>query len=195
MRRALCVLIGVLAGFMLAGALVFVSRAPRGAPIELKPVPTKPPIAVDVIGAVPRPGLYEFSVGARVRDAIGAAGGMLAEADDNAVNHASLLVDGQQIDIPYKTGSQPASSSSLPNDLPSSGSDSTSDSATNSDLININPCTLEDLDSLPGIGPTTIQKILGYREANGPFSAIEDIMNVFGIGPTTFGDIKDLITT
>jgi competence protein ComEA len=195
MRQALYVLIGVLAGFILAGTLVFVSRAPSGEPIVLEPAPTKAPIAVHVIGAVPRPGLYEFPEDARVQDAIDAAGGMLAEADENAMNLAALLVDGEQLDVPYKSGSQPDGSSATSNDLPTSNSGSEDDDTANSDLININTATLEELDSLPGIGPTTAQKILDYRDANGPFSVIEDIMNVSGIGPATFGDIKDLITT
>lgn len=193
MKNVLYVLLGVLAGFVLAGVLVFVSRAPSGEPILLQPAPTTAPIAVHVIGAVPRPGLYEFPDGARVQDAIDAAGGMLADANPDALNLAALLVDGQQLDIPYKDGSHPANDTST-FDLPSSATDVPS-SDVNQDLININSASLEELDSLPGIGPTTAQKILDYRNENGPFSAIEDIMNVSGIGPATFEDIQDLITT
>lgn len=193
MKNALYVLLGVMAGFVLAGTLVFVSRAPAGEPIILQPAPTEAPIAVHVIGAVPRPGLYEFSKGARVQDAIDAAGGLLASANDNGLNLAALLEDGQQLDVPYQDGQTPDSSTTV--DLP--GTESTQgDNAdtSNTELVNINTAGLEELDSLPGIGPTTAQKIIDYRDANGPFSVIEDIQNVSGIGPATFENIKDLIT-
>jgi len=62
------------------------------------------------------------------------------------------------------------------------------------ELTNINDASLEELDSLPGIGPTIAQNIINYREANGPFQRIEDIMNVSGIGPATFEELEDLIT-
>ena len=104
MKNALYVLLGVMAGFVLAGSLVFVSRAPEGEPIVLQPAPTKAPIAVHVIGAVPRPGLYEFAEGARMQDAIDAAGGLLASANVDALNLAALLEDGQQLNIPYQDG-------------------------------------------------------------------------------------------
>jgi len=183
-----------MAGFVLAGVLIFVSRAPAGEPIVLQPAPTEAPIAVHVIGAVPRPGLYEFPEGARVQDAIDAAGGLLAEASTESINLAALLEDGQQLDIPYQDGSAP-SSNAEPFDLPTSES-ATEEPGSNSDepLIDINTATLEELDSLPGIGPTTAQKIIDYRTEHGPFSAIEEIMDVSGIGPSTFDDIKDLIT-
>lgn len=189
MKNALYVLLGVMAGFVLAGVLVFVSRAPEGTPIVLRPAPTSAPIAVHVIGAVPRPGLYNFLEGARVQDAIDAAGGLLAEADANALNLAALLEDGQQLDIPYQEGSAPTETVNLP-------SSETATPAPNSgvDLININTATLEELDTLPGIGLTTAQKVIDYRTVNGPFSTIEDIMNVSGIGPSTFEGLKDLIT-
>ena len=192
MKNALYVLLGVMAGFVLAGVLVFVSRAPAGNAITLQPAPTDAPIAVHVIGAVPRPGLYEFPEGTRIQDAIDAAGGLLAEADSASLNLAALLEDGQQLNIPYALGSEPVLNATTL-ELPSSAT-STPSANPDVDLIDINTATLEEFDSLPGIGPTTAQKILDYRTTNGPFAAIEDIMNVSGIGPSTFEDIKDLIT-
>ena len=193
MKNALYVLLGVMAGFILAGTLLFVSRAPAGEAIILQPAPTRAPISVHVIGAVPRPGLFELAEGARVQDAIDAAGGLLAVADENALNLAALLDDGQQLNIPYKTGSEPVDDDGV-SDLPSSSDTEGSSQDPDTELVNINTATLEELDTLPGIGPTTAQKIIDYRTENGPFSVIEDIMNVSGIGPATFEDIQDLIT-
>ncbi|MEK6751523.1 MAG: helix-hairpin-helix domain-containing protein [Chloroflexota bacterium] len=190
MKNALYVLLGVMAGFVLAGVLVFVSRAPAGQPIVLQPAPTKAPVAVHVIGAVPRPGLYEFAEGARVQDAIDAAGGLLASASVDSINLAALLADGQQLNIPYREGAAPTEPPAAP-ELPNSSGQN--DNSQN-DLININTATKEELDALPGIGPTTAQRIIDYRTANGPFEAIDEIMNVSGIGPATFDEIKDLIT-
>ena len=195
MKNVLFVLLGVMAGFVLAGVLVFVSRAPKGVSIILQPAPTKAPLAVHIIGAVPRPGLYEFPEGARVQDAIDAAGGILTEANVDALNLAAPLEDGQQLEIPYQAGGEPTNNTST-FELPSSATETpTTDTSNTEDLININTASLEELDALPGIGPTTAQKIIDYREENGPFSTIEDIMNVSGIGPSTFEDIQNLITT
>jgi competence protein ComEA len=193
MKNALYVLLGVMAGFVLAGTLVFVSRAPAGEPIILQPAPTEAPIAVHVIGAVPRPGLYEFAKGARVQDAIDAAGGLLASANDNGLNLAALLEDGQQLDVPYQDGQTADSSTTVQLPGTENTQGNTADTS-NTELVNINTASLEELDSLPGIGPTTAQKIIDYRDANGPFAVIEDIQNVSGIGPSTFENIKDLIT-
>ena len=197
MKNALYVLLGVMAGFVLAGVLIFVSRAPQGEPIVLQPAPTKAPLAVHVIGAVPRPGLYEFAKGARVQDAIDAAGGMLAEANADTLNLAALLEDGQQLVIPYKNGSGPSASATSDSgtvNLPStSATDVPTNTAATGDLVNINTATLQELEALPGIGPTLAQRIIDYRDQNG-FSAIEDIMNVSGIGQSIFDEIKNLIT-
>ena len=119
MRNALYVLLGVMAGFVLAGLLIYVARAPAGETITLQPAPTEAPIAVHVIGAVPRPGLYEFAEGARVQDAIDAAGGLLASANPNGLNLAALLEDGQQLDVPYGDGQAPESGENT-FDLPAS---------------------------------------------------------------------------
>lgn len=192
MKNVLYVLLGVMAGFVLAGVLIFVSRAPAGEPIALLPAPTKAPVAVHVVGAVPRPGLYEFPEGARVQDAIDAAGGVLTDANVNAINLAALLEDGQQLDIPYTDGFVPPAPDTTTLVLPSSTEAPTSDP--NVDLVNINTATAEELDTLPGIGPTTAQKIIDYRATNGPFATIEDIMSVSGIGISTFDGMKDLIS-
>ncbi|MBM4427651.1 MAG: ComEA family DNA-binding protein [Chloroflexi bacterium] len=196
MKNALFVLLGVLAGFVFAGLLMFVSRAPAGQPIVLQPAPTKSPIAVHVIGAVPRPGLYEFAEGARVQDAIDAAGGMLSTANTDAINLAALLTDGQQLTIPYQSGNEPVEDATTL-ELPGAVVEETESAAgTNpsGDLININTASLDELNALPGIGPTIAQRIIDYREQNGAFSTIEEIMDVSGVGPTTFDNIKDLIT-
>ena len=192
MKNALYVLLGVMAGFVLAGVLVFVSRAPAGNSIILAPAPTEAPIAVHVIGAVARPGLYEFPTGVRVQDAIDAAGGMLTEADSALLNLAELLEDGQQLDIPYKAGSQPVATTTTLQ-LPSSVTP-TPTADPNVELVNINTASLEELDGLPGIGESTAQKIIDYRTANGPFTSIEDLVNVSGIGPATMDQIRPLIT-
>ena len=189
MKQIVYVMIGLLSGFVLAGALFFVARAPSGKAVTLMPSPTKEPIQVHVIGAVVRPGVYAFTEGSRVQDAINAAGGLLAEADPNSINLAAKLEDGQQLDVPFGEGAAPSSSSNAPFTVLSTPGASTS----TQDLLNINTASAEDLDSLPGIGPTTAQKIVDYRDQHGPFEHIEDIMNVAGIGPATFDNIKDLI--
>jgi competence protein ComEA len=197
MKNALYVLMGVMAGFVLAGVLIFVSRAPVGQPILLQPAPTKVPVAVHVIGAVPRPGLYEFAEGARIQDAIDAAGGLLASANVDAINLAALLTDGQQLNIPYKDGAAPTEDPSallLPGSSTSSTESVDPFASANTELININTASLEELDSLPGIGPTTAQRIIDYRTTNGPFTTIDQIMEVSGIGPATYDEIKNLIT-
>lgn len=198
MKNVLYVLLGVMAGFVLAGALIFVSRAPVGQPIALRPAPTKAPIAVHVIGAVPRPGLYEFAEGARVQDAIDAAGGLLSTANVNAINLAALLGDGQQLSVPYLSGQEPvgeASTLELPGSFDNNDSASEESSiSADGELININTATLEELDGLPGVGPTIAQRIIDYRTENGAFSTIDEIMDVSGVGPATFDEIKDLIT-
>ena len=187
MRTVLKVLVGVLVGFVLAGALLLISRTPKGTEIPLAPPPTASPIVVHVVGAVPRPGVYEFPKGARVRDAIEAAGGLLTDADITFLNLAAPLEDGQQLEVPYVNGT-PGAAPAMTEAPAATGVPQPTE------LININTATLQDLDRLPGIGPTTAQKIIDYRTNNGPFQRIEDIMNVSGIGPSTFDKIKNLIT-
>ncbi len=195
MKNVIYTLVGVMAGFALAGMLLFVSRAPAGEPIVLQPAPTKEPIAVHIIGAVPRPGLYEFAEGSRVQDAIDAAGGLLTSANVDSVNLAALLEDGQQLDIPYKAGADSSNENGDDALVLPGATEKPDASEAGQDLVNINTASAEELDNLPGIGPTIAQRIVEYREANGSFQTIDDLMNVSGIGPSTFENIKELIST
>lgn len=176
---------GVLFGLFIAVLVWVVVRNPSGQAVTLRPVPTEKPIVVQVTGAVPRPGVYALAQGSRVQDAISAAGGFLAEANKDGINLARALDDGEQLDIPYTEGNSPVIL-----DAPTAVATSPS----SAELININTASASELDSLPGIGPTTAQKIIAYREQNGPFVSKEDIVNVSGIGPGTYERIKDLIT-
>jgi len=176
---------GILFGLFVAALVWVVARNPSGEAVTLRPVPTDKPIVVHVTGAVPRPGVYALPEGARVQDAISASGGFLAEADKEFINLARVLDDGEMLDIPYTAGFSPVVPTPVENVI-TSGSDT--------DLININTASSFELDTLPGIVPTTAGKIIAYREENGPFLAPEDIINVSGIGPGTYERIKDLIT-
>ncbi|MEW6286076.1 MAG: ComEA family DNA-binding protein [Chloroflexota bacterium] len=176
---------GILFGLFLAALVWVVTRNPSGQAVMLRPAPTEKPIIVHVTGAVPRPGVYALPKGARVQDAVSAAGGFLAEADKESLNLAQELEDGQKLDIPFLEGFSPV--------LPTAAVQMTVSPA-DADLVNINTASAAELETLPGIGPTIAQKIIEYREQNGPFLSTEDIINVSGIGPGTYERIKDLIT-
>jgi len=176
---------GVLLGLFVAVLVWVVARNPSGQAVTLRPPPTEQPIIVQIAGAVPRPGVYALAKGSRVQDAISAAGGFLAEADKTGINLARALDDGEQLEIPYAEGSSPVLGTPLP---------ASTEATSSTELIDINTASLAELDSLPGIGPTTAQKIIDYREQNGPFLTKEDIINVSGIGPGTYERLKDLIT-
>ncbi len=174
---------GILFGLFLAALVWVVVRSPSGEAVILRPAPTEKPVIVYITGAVPRPGVYALPKDARIQDAISAAGGFLAEADKSQINLAGLLEDGEKLDIPFIEGASPVLGTPLPEVV-----------ATTTELININTATAAELDTLPGIGPTTAQKIIDYRTQNGPFVSTEDIINVSGIGPASYERIKDLIT-
>ena len=174
---------GILLGLFLAALVWVVARNPSGEAVTLRPVPTDKPIVVHITGAVPRPGVYALPQGARIQDGISAAGGFLAEADKTSINLAQLLEDGEKLDVPFIEGGSPVITTPVPEVVTST-----------TELININTASAAELDSLPGIGPTTAQKIIDYRTQNGPFLNAEDIVNVSGIGPGTYERIKNLIT-
>jgi competence protein ComEA len=178
---------GVLLGLFAALLIWVVARNPSGQAVTLRPAPTQAPIIVHITGAVPRPGVYALAQGSRVQDAISASGGFLVDADKTGINLARTLEDGEQLDIPYQVGTSPVLGTPIAPPAPTEEPAST-------ELININTASQAELETLPGIGPTTAQKIIQYRETNGPFVSTQDIINVSGIGPGTYERIKDLIT-
>ena len=139
-------------------------------------------IVVDVVGAVRKPGVYDFAQGARVIDAVRAAGGFLPDAEPEAINLARPLVDGEQV-VVLKKGEAPAGASAGGGSAQQPGG-----------KVNINSATASDFENLPGIGPVLAQKIVDYRDQHGPFRSIQDLMKVSGIGQKKFDSLSAYIT-
>ena len=131
---------------------------------------------------------FSEAPGSIVKDAIGAAGGVTDDADLIRINLAQELFDQQQIYVPRVDEAE------APPPVAGGGSRSPSGGVESGGKININTATIEELDTLPGIGPGYAQRIIEYREVNGPFSSIEEIILVSGIGDATFEKIRDSIT-
>jgi competence protein ComEA len=160
------------------------ARATTQASPEPEPTPTPVLLLVHVAGWVHHPGVFELHEGQRVIDAIEAAGGAKAGADLTTINLAALLTDAQQIVVAKRGATGPGP--------PSSGTSVGSGEA--SELVNINTATLDQLETLPGIGEVLAQRIVDYREEHGPFGSAEDLLDVSGIGDATLADLKPHIT-
>lgn len=153
-------------------------------------------VVVYVSGAVAAPGLVELPEGSRVGDAVTAAGGFAESADTAALNLARIVADGEQIDVPTveEQASDPAAVSGQTGSAPASGSSSPSSSAQTGGLVNINTATQAELETLPGVGPSTAKKIIDDRTANGPFKKKEDLKRVSGIGDKKYASLEASIT-
>lgn len=155
------------------------AQAPVAAPVV---VPTAPVaqrrVIVHVVGAVREPGLYRLHEGDRVADAIERAGGAAAKADLAGVNLAAPVVDGTQIVVPALGAAR--------------ASPGGTGAATGP--VSLSSATVEELDTLPGIGPVTAEKIVAWRDAHGPFRSVDDLDAVPGIGPTRIEQLRELVT-
>lgn len=146
-------------------------------------------VYVDVDGAVASPGVYRLKEGARVSQAIDAAGGLTTEADVTGLNRASKVADGQKIYVPT-VGEQQAAAVTSGAD---SGASPTSGAGASSGLVNINTASAAELQTLSGIGPSMAQSIIDERTQNGAFASVDDLMRVSGIGEKKLAKIKDCI--
>ncbi|MFJ5758087.1 helix-hairpin-helix domain-containing protein [Neobacillus sp. NPDC093182] len=141
---------------------------------------------VDVKGQVKMPGVYSSSQDERVIDVVQRAGGVTENADESKVNFAEHVQDAMVIYIPAK-----GEEGSIPQGLTSNPSET---GGTKQGKINLNKADENELQNLPGIGPSKAAAIMEYRETNGPFKSVEDLKNISGIGDKTFDKLKDLIT-
>lgn len=143
-------------------------------------------VVVHVAGAVLAPGVYRLAPGARVIDAVQAAGGLTAESNADAVNLAAPLVDGERVYVPRVGEVVPVVVAGGP--VPAGGT------SPPPSPVNLNTATADDLDALPGVGPATAATILAYRDQHGPFASVEDLADVRGIGPAKLDVLRGLVT-
>ncbi|MCS5499150.1 ComEA family DNA-binding protein [Cnuibacter physcomitrellae] len=142
-------------------------------------------LLVHVLGSVVTPGLYRLSRGARVVDAIAAAGGFAPEADHASVNLARPVADGEQLRVLAQGEAPPPG--------PAEGAGGAAAGGSASGPVDLNRATAAELDELPRIGPATAQRIIDYREEHGPFTSVDDLLEVPGIGDKTLDGLRDLV--
>lgn len=149
-----------------------------GEPVEPPPVQVSPgsepaSITVHVAGAVVGPGLVVIPSGSRVADAVAAAGGLLEDAEPSGLNLAAPVVDGQQIVVRTVGAFGPP--------LVDDG------------RVRLNSATATDLEAIAGVGPVLAERIVAYRERNGPFTEVEDLLDVAGIGESKLEAMRDQV--
>lgn len=144
-------------------------------------------LVIDVKGAVEKPGLYTLEAGARVNDAVEAAGGLTSQADPKSVNLAQKLSDEAVVYVASKDENISVVTSTTASSAMSSEEKSTS-------LVNLNTATEADLQTISGIGAKRAADIIAYREANGGFKSVDDLNNVSGIGDKTMESIRPYVT-
>ncbi|WP_336621621.1 helix-hairpin-helix domain-containing protein [Streptomyces sp. DH37] len=142
------------------------------------------PLLVDVAGEVRRPGVHRLPAGARVADALRAAGGVRPGTDLHGLNRARPVADGEQIVV-----GEPPAAAAVPGPpaAPAGGGPAAGGP------VSLNSATVDQLDSLPGIGPVMAQRIIDYRTRHGGFSSVDELREVSGIGERRFADLKPLV--
>jgi competence protein ComEA len=157
------------------------------------------PVVVSVVGLVHKPGLVTLAPGARIADALTAAGGALDGADLIGLNMARRVTDGEQIivGIVAAPGQPAAMGSSINSEVanaPSTDAPQIDGKASApGSLVDINAATVEELDTLPGVGPVTAAAIIAWRDANGSFTSVDQLGDVDGIGPARLEKLRDQV--
>jgi competence protein ComEA len=181
--------IALVAGVAIVYALYQALDDRSAPPIVIEDAAATLPVVVEIRGEVEAPGVYALSPGARLQDAIAAAGDLTAEADLSTVNLARRLRDGELIVILAIPG--PGSTPMVP----STGTDDGATTDGSLAKININTATTEQLEALPGVGEVIAARIVAYREQNGPFRSVDDLIHVEGISDRVIDRIRELVTT
>ena len=184
MKQKFLIVFAIVSSVTLVGLFLIGTLSDDTPPLKPPPPPVKK-ISVYVSGQVKNVSVVELEDNGNLRavDAVNLAGGLTEFADTEAINLAEAISDGQHIHIPTKEVFLQPSTKNF-----SSAQDS-------GDKININTADVDKLSTLKGVGPATAQKIIDYREENGPFKNIDELKNVRGIGQKKFDSIKDKITT
>ena len=189
---------GLLIGLLAAGVILLIAQPRQGVPITLIPAPTSTPtdlpsptrtpepILVQIGGAIQTPGVYSLASGARLEDLITSAGGVTSAADLDRINTTVKLQDGDYYYLPIPGEAIPETASNTPGNL-------TTGNSGISYPLDLNSATQEELESLPGIGPSKAADIIAYRDEHGPFPTVEDLANVTGIGDATVESLKDYL--
>lgn len=157
------------------------------------PPPTGGPggqIVVDVSGKVRRPGIYPLPTGARVADALRAAGGVRTGVDLTGLNRARVLMDGEQVVVGALPGSPV---SGVPGGAATGGASTGGGGGSAAGPVSLNSATVEQLDTLPGVGPVLAQHIVDYRTQHGGFRSVGELREVNGIGDRRFADLQPLV--
>lgn len=168
------------------------------APVPAQPAAqVKPSLIVHVEGAVKRPGVYTFEEGARVNDAVQAAGGALPDGLPGALNLAAPLTDGSKVYVYTKAELQPAPQAAEKVEARAavyapvkSTEAAAKPAAKQPPVVNLNTATAAELEAVPGIGPSTARAILEYRTKHGSFQKVDDLTAVSGIGPKTLEKLR-----
>jgi competence protein ComEA len=147
-------------------------------------------VVVHVAGAVVSPGVRRLPPGSRVIDALDAAGGALPDADLPRINLAAPLVDGQQVYVPKPGEQPPLAAAAVPGGAGTAGPGGSVPGA----LVDLNTATAEQLDTLPGVGPSTAAAIIAHRDQNGPFTSVDQLLDVRGIGEAKLELLRDLVS-
>lgn len=165
------------AGILFFGAGSSTHPPTPPAAVASPPSPAGRSVTVHVAGEVERPGLYAVADGARIADAVAAAGGITRYADLESINLAAGVSDGDQIVVP-------AAGAVIPNGSGGPDRDGT---------VHLNTADAEALQHLPGVGPVLAGRIVEYRDMHGPFSEIEDLLGVPGIGEAKLATLRDSV--
>jgi len=158
-------------------------------------------VTVYVCGAVKNPGVYTFTPGKRVVDALQRAGGPLADADTEQINLAEPLSDAMKVTVPRKGQVLALEAASSPDSTAtggrhhrrSRGGSRSSHKLSAGQTLDVNTASAEELVQLPGVGPSLAQRIVDYRQQNGPFQTVDDLQNVPGIGPSKFDRLAPFV--